>query len=93
MFLKLCMYSCTLLGHWEYRVAMHIIYLVPGASDDGGEDGPGGVVAGEPGLAHARAVVHDQSGDVLVTHGEAVEFLEREEGNLREDGKQLEAST
>ncbi len=41
---------------------------MPGTADDGGEDGPGGVVAGEPGLAHAGAVVHDQSGDVLVTH-------------------------
>ena len=26
--------------------------LMPGASDDRGEDGPGGVVSGESGLAH-----------------------------------------
>ena len=39
-----------------------------GAADDGGEDGPGGVVSGEPGLAHAGAVVNDQSSNVVVTH-------------------------
>ena len=43
--------------------------LVPGTAHDGGEDGPGGVVPGEPGLAHPGAVVDDQSGYVLVTHG------------------------
>merc|ERR1712130_602869 len=30
--------------------------LVAGTSNDGGEDGPGGVVSGEAGLAHARAI-------------------------------------
>ena len=46
--------------------------LMPGASNDGGEDSPGGVVTGEAGLAHAGAIVTDQSGNVLVTH---LEFL------------------
>ena len=41
---------------------------MPGASNDGGEDGPGGVVSGEAGLAHAGAIVTDKSGNVLVTH-------------------------
>ena len=44
------------------------IYLMPGASNNGGEDSPGGVVSGEAGLAHAGAIVTDQSGNVLVTH-------------------------
>merc|ERR1712089_79456 len=39
------------------------------AAHNGGEDGPGGVVSGEPGLAHAGAIVTDKSSNVLVTHG------------------------
>merc|ERR1712226_1052416 len=42
--------------------------LVPWATNDGGEDSPGGVITGETGLAHAGAIVNDQSGCVLVTH-------------------------
>ena len=41
---------------------------MPGASNDGGEDGPGGVVSGEAGLAHAGAIVADKRSNVLVTH-------------------------
>ena len=41
---------------------------MPGASNDGGEHSPGGVVTGEAGLAHAGAIVDDKSGNVLVTH-------------------------
>ena len=41
---------------------------MPGASNDGGEDSPGGVITGEAGLAHAGAIVNAQSGNVLVTH-------------------------
>merc|ERR1711944_104569 len=41
--------------------------LVAGTSNDGGEDGPGGVVSSEAGLAHAGAIVTNQSGNVLVT--------------------------
>ena len=44
------------------------MYLVPGASNNGGEDSPGGVITGETGLAHAGAVVNDKSGNILVTH-------------------------
>ncbi len=42
--------------------------LVPGPADDGWEDGPGGVVAGEPGLAHAGAIVHHKGRNLVVTH-------------------------
>ena len=44
-------------------------YLVPGAPHDGGEDGPGGIVAREAGLAHAGAVVDNERGDIII-HGE-----------------------
>ena len=39
-----------------------------GASNNGGEDGPGGVITGETSLAHAGAIVNDKSSNVLVTH-------------------------
>ena len=42
---------------------------MPRASNNGGEDSPGGVITGKAGLAHAGAIVNDQSGNVLVTHG------------------------
>ena len=48
------------IGFWSY--------LVAGASNDGGEDSPGGVITGKAGLAHAGAVVNDKSGNILVTH-------------------------
>ncbi len=41
---------------------------MPWASNDGGEDGPGGVISSESGLAHAGSIVHNQSSNVLVTH-------------------------
>ena len=47
-------------------------YLVAGASNDGGEDSPGGVIAGKSSLAHAGAVVNDKGGNILVTHDEVV---------------------
>ena len=43
-------------------------HLVAGTSNNGGEHSPGGVVSGEAGLAHAGAIVNDQSGDLIVTH-------------------------
>merc|ERR1712037_1063033 len=46
--------------------------LVTWASNDGGEDCPGGVVSCEAGLAHAGAVVDDQCGNLIVTHDGAV---------------------
>ena len=39
-----------------------------GAAHDGGEDGPGRVVAGESSLAHAGAIVNNQSSNFVVTH-------------------------
>merc|ERR1712001_731394 len=46
--------------------------LVAGTANNGGEDGPGGVITGETCLAHAGAIVNDQSGDLIVTHDGAV---------------------
>jgi len=43
-------------------------YLMTWTSDDGREDGTRRVVTGEPGLAHAGAVVTDQSGNLVVAH-------------------------
>jgi hypothetical protein len=43
---------------------------VTGSSYDGWEDGSWGIVSGETGLAHTGAIVYDQSGNILVTHGE-----------------------
>merc|ERR1712038_330140 len=42
--------------------------LVSWASNNGWEDSPRGVISGEPGFAHAGAIVNNQSGYVLVTH-------------------------
>ena len=39
-----------------------------GTADNGGEDSPGGVITGEAGLAHAGAIVDNQSGNILVAH-------------------------
>merc|ERR1712026_387903 len=52
----------VLLSHTDHHT------LVPWATNDGGEDSPGGVITGKTGLAHAGAIVNDQSGCVLVTH-------------------------
>merc|ERR1712079_499262 len=53
----------VLLSHTDHDT------LVAGTAHDGGEDSAGSVISGEPGLAHAGAIVNDQSGGVLVTHG------------------------
>ena len=50
--------------------------LVTGTSNDGGEDGPGGIVSSESSLAHAGAIVTDQSSNVFVTHGGVLGFQE-----------------
>ena len=42
--------------------------MVTGASNNGGEDSPGGVITGETSLAHAGAIVNDKSSNVFVTH-------------------------
>ena len=47
-------------------------YLVTGASNNRGEDSSGSVITCETGLAHAGAVVNDQSGGIFVTHLDSV---------------------
>merc|ERR1719239_304545 len=42
--------------------------LMPGASDDGGEHSPRGVISGETGFTHARAIVYNKSSYFVVTH-------------------------
>merc|ERR1719348_2687665 len=42
--------------------------LVPGSTNDGGEDRTGRVVAGESCLAHSRPIVHNKSCYFVVTH-------------------------
>jgi len=42
--------------------------LVTGTSNNGGEDSPGGVITGETSLAHAGAIVDNESSNVFVTH-------------------------
>ena len=43
--------------------------LVAGPADDRREHGPRSVVSGEAGLAHAGAVVDNESSNIFVTHG------------------------
>merc|ERR1719325_89526 len=42
--------------------------LVTWASNNGWEDSPGGVITSESSLAHAGAIVNNQSGGIFVTH-------------------------
>ena len=42
--------------------------LVTGTANDGGEDGPWGIVSGKSSLAHAGAIVDNQSSNFVVTH-------------------------
>merc|ERR1712026_264148 len=42
--------------------------LVTGASNNGREDSPGGIISSETGFAHAGAIVNDKSGSIFVTH-------------------------
>merc|ERR1719210_2384225 len=42
--------------------------LVPGTSNNGGEDSPGSVISSKSSLAHAGAIVNNQSSNVFVTH-------------------------
>jgi hypothetical protein len=39
-----------------------------GTSNNGGKDGPGGIVSGKTGLAHTGAIVNNKSGNFVVTH-------------------------
>ena len=49
-----------------------------GTSNNGGEDSAGSIISGETGLAHAGAIVNDESGCVFVTHLGEVRFPEKE---------------
>merc|ERR1712213_120862 len=49
--------------------------LVTGASNNGREDSPGGVITGESSFAHAGAIVDDKSGGIFVTHLVWLELL------------------
>ena len=51
-----------------------ITYLMTGATNNGGEDSPGGVITSETSLAHAGAIVNDKSSNVFVTH-DGIEVL------------------
>merc|ERR1712102_4905 len=52
----------VLLSHTDHDT------LVTGATNDGGEDGSGGIISGESSLAHAGAIVNNQGSKILVTH-------------------------
>jgi hypothetical protein len=51
------------------------IHLVTGTAHDGWEDGAGSVITGETGLAHAGAIVYNESSHIVVTHVGACLFL------------------
>lgn len=50
------------------RVKYVCTYLMARAADDGRKDGARGVVASEAGFAHAGTIVHNESGNFVVTH-------------------------
>merc|ERR1719284_781173 len=51
--------------------------LMAWASNNRGEDSPGGIISGETGLAHAGAIVNDKSGGIFVTHvGASLDLFE-----------------
>ena len=54
-----------------------------GAPDDGGEHGPGSIVSGEAGFAHAGPVVDDKSSNVFVTHVGRFSKLRRKQNQER----------
>ena len=51
-----------LLSHTDHHT------LVAGTSNNGGEDSSGSVISGESSLAHAGAIVNNESSNVFVTH-------------------------
>merc|ERR1719147_353489 len=60
--LGLVTYIGILLSHTHHHT------LVAGAANNGGEDGPGGVISSKASLAHAGAIVNNKGSNVLVTH-------------------------
>ena len=67
---------------WHFLIIPSITYLVPGTADDGGEDSPGGIITSETSLAHAGAIVNDQSSNVFVTHVGLFDDLFRQQNDL-----------
>jgi len=66
-----------LLAHADHHT------LVAGATDDGGEDGAGRIITSKASLAHARAVVNNESLNLLVRHSNNSEgCLERTDPEL-----------
>merc|ERR1712077_181219 len=59
----------VLLTHTDHHT------LMTGATNNGGEDSPGGVITSETSLAHAGAIVNDKSSNVFVTHVVSLEIL------------------
>ena len=45
-----------------------ITYLMTGATNNGWEDSPRGVITGKTSFAHAGAIVNNESSNVFVTH-------------------------
>merc|ERR1712088_385651 len=51
--------------------------LMSGASNNGREDSPGGIISGKSSLAHAGAIVDNQRGGIFVTHvGSSLDLFE-----------------
>merc|ERR1719455_14321 len=56
----------VLLSHTDHDT------LVAGTSNNGGEDSSGSIISSKSSLAHAGAIVHNQSSNVFVTHLELI---------------------
>merc|ERR1719192_580276 len=52
----------VLLSHTDHHS------LVAGAANNGGEDSSGSVISGKSSLTHAGAIVHNKSGNFVITH-------------------------
>merc|ERR1712177_59360 len=61
---------CILLSHTDHHT------LVAGTSNNGGEDSSGSVISSKSSLAHARAIVNNQSSNVFVTHLDFICYLD-----------------
>jgi hypothetical protein len=62
------------------------VYLVTGATNNGGEDSTGCVISGETGLAHSGSIVNDKSCGVFVTHLERGVRLENKRETVTING-------
>ena len=51
-------------------VLQKYFYLMSGASDNGWENSPGGVIPSKSSFAHARAIVNNKSSGIFITHFE-----------------------